>query len=69
MNATVLSTARPNLVFSSLDAIGKRSKDILDKGKFSRFLEKAKDAQEVANLVEQLRITITYYQVSGSDLV
>jgi hypothetical protein len=58
VNATVLSVTRSNHVFSSLEEIEKRSQAILDKKKAARFLDKAKDSQEVVNLVEQLRAAI-----------
>ena len=69
MNATALSVFRSNLAFSSLEEIGARSRGILEKGKGARFLDKAKDSQEVVNLVEQLRVAIVYYQVSGNNVM
>ena len=53
-----------DLVLSSLEEIGKRSQALLNKKKMARFLDKAKDSEEVVNLVEQLRSAIVYYQVS-----
>ena len=49
---------------SSLEEIGKRSQALLEKKKVAGFLDKSKDAQEVVNLIEQLRTAIVYYQVS-----
>jgi len=63
------SPARSDLAFSSLGEIGERSKVLLEKKKTSRFFDKGKDAQEVANLVEELRNAIVYYQVSGNHVV
>ena len=51
--------------FSSLEEIGERSRALLEKKKVAGFLDKSKDAQEVSNLIEQLRTAIVYYQVSG----
>ena len=65
MNATVFSATRSNLVFSSLEEIGTRSQAILEKKKAARFLDKAKDSQEVVDLVDQLRTAVVYYQVGG----
>lgn len=42
---------------------------MLKKKKMAGFLDKAKDSQEVANLVEELRSAIMYYQVSGNRAV
>ena len=47
----------------------KRSQDLLEKGKVEGFLDKSKDSQEVANLTEELRTAIVYYQVSGNRVV
>ena len=54
----------PDLAFSSLEEIEKRSQSILEKKKMAGFLDKANDSQEVVNLVEQLRSAILCYQVS-----
>ena len=51
-------------MFRSLEEIGERSQALLEKKDGARFLDKSKDSQEVANLVEQLRTAIVYYQVS-----
>jgi len=69
VNATALSVTPSNLAFRSLEEIGERSEALLEKNKRARFLDKAKDSQEVANLVEQLRTAIVYYQVSGDNAV
>ena len=58
-----------NLMFSTLEEIEKRSQDLLKKTKMAGFLDKAKDSQEVVNLVEELRSAILYYQVSGNHAV
>jgi len=63
-----LSVTRPNLVFRSLEDIGEQSQALLKKGDRARFLDKAKDSQEVVNLVEKLRTAIVYYQVSGDHV-
>ena len=63
------TTTRSNLAFSSLKEIEKRSQALLEKKKVARFLDKAKDSQEVANLVEQLRTAIVFYQVSRNHTV
>ena len=59
------SVTRSNVALSSLEAIGKRSQDFLEKKMVAGFLDKSKDSQEVVNLIEQLRTAIAYYQVSG----
>ena len=64
MTVTVSSPTHSNLAFSSLEEIEKRSRALLEKKKVARFLDKAKDSQEVINLVEQLRTAIVFYQVS-----
>ena len=69
MNATILFATHSNPVFSSLEEIEKRSQALLGKKKVARFFDKAKDLQEVVNLIEQLRTAIVYYQVSGSNVV
>ena len=69
MNATVPSTTCSNLAFSSLEEVEKRSRGLLEKKKVARFLDKAKDSQEVVNLVEQLRTAIVFYQVSRNRMV
>jgi len=51
----------------SLEVIGTRSLALSEKGKVSRILDKAKDAQEVIGLVEKLRQAILVYQVSTKD--
>jgi len=56
---------RSDLAFSSLEGIEKRSQNLLEKKMASGLLDKGKDSQEVANLVEELRTAIVYYQVSG----
>lgn len=56
-------------MFRSLKEIRKRSQALLEKKERARFLDKARDTQEVANLVEQLRTAIVYYQVSGNPVV
>jgi len=56
---------RSNLALSSLEKIAKRSQAISDKGTFAGFVDKGKDSQEVADLIEELRDAIVYYQVSG----
>lgn len=53
-----------NRVFSALEEIEKRSQALLKKKKAAGFFDKAKDSQEVVNLVEELRNAIVYYQVS-----
>ena len=60
------SVTRSNPMFSALDDIRERSQALSEKKKIPGFLDKAKDAQEVVNLVEELRSTIVYYQVSGT---
>lgn len=69
MNTSVRSATRSNIVFSSLEEIGKRSHALLGKKKIARFLGKAKDSQEVVNLIEQLRAAIMYYQVGGNRML
>ena len=59
----MFSITYSNLVFSALEEIGKRSQALLEKKTAARFLDKAKDSQEVITLVEQLRTAIVYYQV------
>lgn len=49
---------------SALGRIEKRSRELLDKGKAARFVDKRADSGEVASLVDQLREAITHYQVS-----
>ena len=68
MNASVFPVTFSNLIFRSLEEIGERSQVLLDKKKVARFLDKAKDSQEVVDLVEQLRTAIVYYQVSGNGV-
>ena len=63
------SVTHSDLAFRSLEAIEKRSQDLLEKGKVAGFLDKSKDSQEVANLAEELRTAIVYYQVSGNRAV
>ena len=64
-----VSMACPNIVFSALEEIGRRSQALLEKNLAARFLDKAKDSQEVVSLVEQLRAAIVYYQVSGNRML
>jgi len=47
----------------TLEDITQRSQTLLAKGKFTRFLDKAQDAQEVRRLIEQVRQAILIYQV------
>ena len=47
----------------SLKDIGQQSEALLAKGKWTRALDKAQDAQEVGKLVEQLQRAILIYQV------
>ena len=63
------SVTRSDLGFSSLKSIEKRSQALLEKKKVAGFLDKSKDFQEVANLTEELRTAIVYYQVSGNRVV
>jgi len=59
---------RPSLAdpaLRSLAEIEERSQALLEKKKAVGFLDKGKDSQEVAGLVEQLRTAIVYYRVSG----
>lgn len=65
----MLSGTRSNSVSSSLEDIGKRSQALLAKKKRARFLDKAKDSQEVLNLIEQLRTAIVFYQVRGNRIL
>jgi len=58
---------RSNLVFSSLEKIAKQSQVILEKGTLAGFVDKRKDSQEVADLIEELRDAIVYYQVSSGN--
>jgi uncharacterized membrane protein YcjF (UPF0283 family) len=46
-----------------LEAIAQQTQTLLAKEKWTRFLDKAQDAQEVVRLVEQLRQAILIYQV------
>ena len=64
MSTTAPFATRPDLASSSLEEIEKRSQTLLEKKTIPGFLDKAKDSQEVVNLVEQLRSAILYYQVS-----
>ena len=63
------SITRSDLSFSSLNSIEKRSQALLEKKKVAGFLDKSKDSQEVANLAEELRTAIVYYQVSRNRMV
>ena len=65
----MLHATRSNLVSSALEKIEKRSQELSEKKKTTRFLDKAGDSQEVINLIEQLRTAIMYYQVSGAHAV
>ena len=47
----------------SLDGIGGQSQVLLEKGKITRFLDKAKDARAVVKLINQLQRAILIYQV------
>ena len=47
-----------------MQEIEERSQAILEKKKTAGLLDKPKDSQEVAGLVEQLRTAIVYYRVS-----
>ena len=53
----------PIVCARSLEAIEKRSRVILEKGKVARTLDKRKDSGMVAKLVEELRQAILLYQV------
>ena len=66
MSTHVYFVTCSNIVFSALEEIEKRSQALLEKNIAVRFLDKAKDSQEVVGLVEQLRAAIVYYQVSGN---
>jgi hypothetical protein len=55
-----------NCLRSALDKIKKRSQELLAKVAAARFIDKSADSGEVAKLIEQLRETITHYQVSVS---
>ena len=46
----------------SLDDIGGQSQVLLEKGKITRFLDKAKDARAVVRLIDQLQRAIIIYQ-------
>ena len=59
---TYLPTAK--LIFCrSLDDIRGQSQVLLEKGKITRFLDKAKDARAVVRLIDQLQRAILIYQV------
>ena len=60
------SVTHSDLIFSSLGEVEKRSQALLEKKNATGFLDKSKDAQEVVNLVEELRSAIVYYQVSAN---
>ena len=64
----VHSVTHSNLIFSSLEEVEKRSQALLGKKNATGFLNKLKDAQEVVNLVEELRSAIVYYQVSANHI-
>ena len=68
MNVDDFSATCSNVVFSSLEEVGKRAQALLDKKKIARFLDKSEDSQEVVTLIEQLRTAIVYYQVGGNVL-
>jgi len=57
-----------DLAFRSLEEIEKRSRAILDKNTAAGFLDKAKDSQEVINLVDELRNAIVAYQVGKKHI-
>ena len=63
-----LSNARlatlANGLHSVLEEIEKRSQELLEKGKATRFVDKGRDSGEVVKLVERLRDSIAQYQVS-----
>jgi len=48
-----------------LEEVEKRAQVILGKRGWGGFFDKQVDAQEVINLVEEIRNAIVYYQVSG----
>ena len=52
-------------LYRSLEAIGKQSLALSDKGKVARVLDKKQDSEKVIGLVEKLRQAILIYQVSG----
>jgi len=54
---------------SALQEIEKRSKELLEKGRVARFLDKGRDSGEVAKLIERLRDAIIRYQVSEDRFV
>ena len=47
----------------SLEGIQERSQELQGKGRITRVLDKTRDSQRVANLVEDLRQAIVIYQV------
>ena len=69
MNTTALFMTCPDPVFSALEEIEKQSRDLLEKKKTARFIDKTGDSQEVVNLIEKLRTSIVYYQVRGDYVV
>ena len=63
--------ASPALVddcHSALKEIEERSLELLEKDPAARFVDKARDSEEVAELIERLREAITNYQVSKNCL-
>ena len=55
-------------MFRSLEEIGKRSQDILEKETTVGFLDKMKDSQEAISLVDELRSAIVGYQVGDKHM-
>ena len=49
---------------SALEEIKKRSRELLERGTASRFVDKEEDSKEVAGLIERLREAVALYQVS-----
>ena len=61
--------ALANSLCSALEKIEKRSQELLSKGAAARFIDKNADSGEMVKLIEQLRETITHYQVSENWIV
>ena len=53
----------------ALKEIEERSLELLEKGTVARFVDKARDFEKVAGLIEQLREAITNYQVSENCFI
>jgi len=69
MLANYLPPAHANDRRSAFEEIEKGSQELLAKSGTAQFVDKSRDSEEVAGLVEHFQETITHYQVSNSHSV